>query len=101
MMNIRKSASTQWSRREALASLAWMWAVPGRADETSSGPFGADIPFSTGLNVLWADNTKGKSTSLQGLLYALGLERMLMYLTGMKNIRDVIAFPRTPGSAEF
>lgn len=45
--------------------------------ETSSGPFGADIPFTTGLNVLWADNTKGKSTSLQGLLYALGLERML------------------------
>ena len=45
--------------------------------ETSSGPFGADIPFSTGLNVLWADNTKGKSTCLQGLLYALGLERML------------------------
>jgi asparaginyl-tRNA synthetase len=24
-----------------------------------------------------------------------------MYLTGMKNIRDVIPFPRTPGSAEF
>ena len=46
--------------------------------ETSSGPFGADIPFSPGLNVLWADNTKGKSTSLQGLLYRpLGLERML------------------------
>ena len=45
--------------------------------ETTSGPFGADIPFTTGLNVLWADNTKGKSTSLQGLLYALGLERML------------------------
>jgi hypothetical protein len=45
--------------------------------ETKSGTFGADIPFSTGLNVLWADNTKGKSTSLQGLLYALGLERML------------------------
>jgi hypothetical protein len=45
--------------------------------ETKSGTFGADIPFTTGLNVLWADNTKGKSTSLQGLLYALGLERML------------------------
>lgn len=45
--------------------------------ETTSGPFGADIPFGAGLNVLWADNTKGKSTSLQGLLYALGLERML------------------------
>jgi len=25
----------------------------------------------------------------------------MMYLTGMKNIRDVIPFPRTPGSAEF
>jgi hypothetical protein len=45
--------------------------------ETSSGTFGADIPFALGLNVLWADNTKGKSTCLQGLLYALGLERML------------------------
>jgi hypothetical protein len=45
--------------------------------ETSSGTFGADIPFVPGLNVLWADNTKGKSTSLQGLLYALGLEKML------------------------
>jgi len=33
--------------------------------------------------------------------FGLGLERMLMYLTGMKNIRDVVPFPRTPGSAEF
>ncbi len=33
--------------------------------------------------------------------FGLGLERMLMYLTGMKNIRDVIPFPRTPGSIEF
>jgi asparaginyl-tRNA synthetase len=33
--------------------------------------------------------------------FGLGLERMLMYLTGMKNIRDVIPFPRTPGYAEF
>ena len=31
----------------------------------------------------------------------LGLERMLMYLTGMKNIRDVVPFARTPGSADF
>ena len=30
--------------------------------------------------------------------FGLGLERMLMYLTGMKNIRDVIPFPRTPGT---
>lgn len=33
--------------------------------------------------------------------FGLGLERMLMYLTGMKNIRDVIPFARTPGSAGF
>ena len=33
--------------------------------------------------------------------YGLGFERMIMYLTGMTNIRDVIPFPRTVGSAEF
>lgn len=33
--------------------------------------------------------------------YGLGFERALMYITGMSNIRDVIPFPRTVGSAEF
>jgi asparaginyl-tRNA synthetase len=33
--------------------------------------------------------------------FGLGLERMMMYLTGMKNIRDVIPFPRAPGSVGF
>ena len=33
--------------------------------------------------------------------YGLGFERMVMYLTGMANIRDVIPFPRTTGNAEF
>ena len=33
--------------------------------------------------------------------FGLGFERMLMYLTGMKNIRDVIPYPRTPGMAAF
>ena len=33
--------------------------------------------------------------------FGLGFERMGMYLTGMSNIRDVIPFPRTTGSAEF
>ena len=33
--------------------------------------------------------------------YGLGFERLIMYLTGMSNIRDVIPFPRTTGSAEF
>ncbi len=33
--------------------------------------------------------------------FGLGFERMLMWITGMENIRDVIPFPRTPGSAQF
>ena len=33
--------------------------------------------------------------------FGLGLERMIQFVTGMANIRDVIPFPRTPGSAEF
>jgi asparaginyl-tRNA synthetase len=33
--------------------------------------------------------------------FGLGFERWMIFVTGMKNIRDVIPFPRTPGSAEF
>ncbi len=33
--------------------------------------------------------------------FGLGLERMILLLTGMQNIRDVIPFPRTPNNAEF
>jgi asparaginyl-tRNA synthetase len=33
--------------------------------------------------------------------YGLGFERMIMYMTGMTNIRDVIPFPRTPNNAMF
>ena len=33
--------------------------------------------------------------------FGLGLERVVQFITGMTNIRDVIPFPRTPGSAEF
>ena len=33
--------------------------------------------------------------------FGMGFERMLMFVTGMKNIRDVIPFARTPGSCEF
>ena len=33
--------------------------------------------------------------------FGLGFERLIMYLTGMENIRDVIPFPRTPRHAEF
>lgn len=33
--------------------------------------------------------------------FGLGFERLIMYITGMTNIRDVIPFPRTPGTSEF
>ena len=45
--------------------------------KTSGGLYGTDIHFGRGLTVVWADNTKGKSTCMQGMLYALGMERML------------------------
>ena len=33
--------------------------------------------------------------------YGLGFERLIMYLTGISNIRDVLPHPRTVGNAEF
>ena len=33
--------------------------------------------------------------------YGLGFERLIMYITGIQNIRDVIPFPRTPKNCEF
>ena len=33
--------------------------------------------------------------------FGLGFERLIMYLTGVSNIRDVIPFPRTTGTCEF
>lgn len=45
--------------------------------ETSEGEFGTDIPFKDGFNILRAKNTKGKSSTLNAILYALGIEEML------------------------
>ena len=33
--------------------------------------------------------------------FGMGFERLIMYLTGIDNIRDVISYPRTPGSCEY
>ena len=33
--------------------------------------------------------------------FGMGFERMLLYLTGIDNIRDVLPFPRTPGNCNF
>jgi asparaginyl-tRNA synthetase len=33
--------------------------------------------------------------------FGVGFERLVMYVTGMENIRDVLLFPRTPKNCEF
>jgi hypothetical protein len=45
--------------------------------QTGEGLFGTRIAFSNGLVLLRAENTMGKSTCVQAIVYALGLERML------------------------
>lgn len=47
----------------------------------------------------YLDTRRWGSTPHAG--FGLGFERLIMYLTGMDNIRDVIPFPRTPRHAEF
>jgi len=47
----------------------------------------------------YLDTRRWGSTPHAG--FGLGFERLIMYLSGMENIRDVIPFPRTPGQAKF
>lgn len=44
---------------------------------TNDGLYGVDIPFSSGLNIIHAENTHGKSTCIQSIVYAFGLEGTL------------------------
>ena len=50
---------------------------------TDSGNYGVEIPFSTGLNVLRASNSMGKSTAIQAIIYGLGLEAILSTSQGV------------------
>ncbi len=52
-------------------------------------------------NELWWYLDTRKFGTVPHAGFGLGFERMVQFVTGMTNIRDVIAFPRTPGSAEF
>lgn len=45
--------------------------------KTSVGDYGVDIPFSNGLFVLRVENTHGKSTCMNAIAYALGMEKAL------------------------
>lgn len=53
--------------------------------DTESGMFGSDITFEKGLNILRAKNTKGKSSTLNSILYVMGLEEIL----GGKNAKTM------------
>lgn len=44
---------------------------------TDTHVYGSDIPLAPGLNVIQADNSSGKSTSVQAIVFGLGLERSL------------------------
>lgn len=44
---------------------------------TDGGLFGVDVPFSDGLNIIRAENSSGKSTCINAIAYALGLESVL------------------------
>jgi len=63
---------------------------------TTSGLFGAEYEFSNGLNIIRGDNTTGKSSLFQSILYGLGFEELL----GGKNektmqtaLKDQVEFP--------
>jgi DNA-binding NarL/FixJ family response regulator len=51
--------------------------------------------------VLVGTQHPGNIGSAARAMKTMGLERMVQFVTGMANIRDVIPFPRTPGNAEF
>lgn len=51
-------------------------------------------------NLQWYIDTRRFGTAPHSG-FGLGFERLLLFVTGMSNIRDVIPFPRTPKSAEF
>jgi asparaginyl-tRNA synthetase len=51
-------------------------------------------------DVWWYLDTR-KYGSVPHAGFGLGFERLMLFVTGMQNIRDVIPFPRTPQNAEF
>ena len=51
-------------------------------------------------NLEWYIDTRRFGT-VPHIGFGLGIERLLLFVTGMSNIRDVIPFPRTPKNAEF
>lgn len=59
------------------------------------------VDFNIPEEDLWWYMDSRKFGSVPHAGFGLGFERMIMFVTGMTNIRDVIPFPRTPQNAEF
>jgi len=49
---------------------------------------------------IWYMNLRKYGTTVHSG-FGMGFERLIMYMTGMSNIRDVIPFPRTPGNCDY
>ena len=58
------------------------------------------MPMKRFLPLLLTSSLFAQSSISEGG-FGLGFERLVQYVTGMSNIRDVIPFPRTPQNAEF
>ena len=56
--------------------------------ETKKGLYGTDITFDNGLNIIFAKNTKGKSTCMQAMIFALGLEKSFSSENPDKFLKD-------------
>ncbi len=77
--------------------------IGGSEREADYGKLDARIRerFGMSMDTLWwyMDTRRFGSAPHSG--FGLGFERLLLFVTGMANIRDVIPFPRTPKNAEF
>ncbi|UZE96076.1 asparagine--tRNA ligase [Alkalimarinus alittae] len=69
--------------------------MDARIDATFKGP------AESHKEALWWYRDLRRYGSVPHAGFGLGFERLLSYVTGMENVRDVIPFPRTPGNAPF
>jgi hypothetical protein len=68
---------------------------------TDKGIFGQQVTFKTGLNIIRAENTSGKSSLINSILYCLGLERLLSNRTGPAALKPVLKTQGTYSGGSF
>lgn len=64
---------------------------------TNTGLFGADFEFSDGFNIVRGDNTSGKSSLFQSILYCLGFEELIggtNEKTMQSVMKDIVEYPK-------